>query len=235
MVYVIGDRHGEEGSFSEERLPGQSQWTEQDVVIVTGDFGFVMRGEKNNLAERNKLNALERKPYTIAFCDGNHEAFPYLETYPEEIRFGAPVRCIRQNVVWLQRGYVYHIQGKTFFVMGGAYSVDREWRLRYQQICGEQIWFAQELPTPEEYRRAIRTLEAHQHRVDYIITHTAPRTIIPRIIGKYPDDHDRELTGFLDWVYHEVAFTRWYCGHFHEDVAVNEQMVCCYQKTHCIA
>lgn len=232
MVYVIGDRHGEEDGFSEEKLPGQAGWTEADTVIVTGDFGFVMRGEKNNLAERNKLDALEKKPYTIAFCDGNHEGFPYLETYPEEIRFGAPVRRIRKNVFWLQRGYVYTIEGKTFFVMGGAYSMDREWRLRYQQICGERIWFPEELPSPDEYLRAIRVLKEHQHRVDYIITHTAPRTIIPRIIGRYPDDHDRELTGFLDWVYHEVMFTRWYFGHFHEDVEVNEQMVCCYQHTH---
>ena len=232
MVFVTGDRHGEEGSFSEERLPGQAEWTAEDTVIVTGDFGFVMRGEKKNLPERNKLDALARKPYTIAFCDGNHEAFPILNTYPEEIRFGAPVRRIRQNVFWLQRGYVYTIEGKKFFVMGGAHSMDKEWRLRYQQVCGEQIWFPEELPSAEEYRRAIRSLEEHRHRLDYIITHTAPRTIIPRIMGRYPDDHDRELTGFLDWVYHEVEFTRWYCGHFHEDVEINGQMICCYQNVH---
>lgn len=232
MVYVIGDRHGEADSFCEERLPGQCRWTAEDTVIVTGDFGFVMRGEKNSLPERSKLDALAEKPYTVAFCDGNHEAFPYLEEYPEEIRFGAPVRRIRENVLWLRRGNVYTIEGKTFFVMGGAHSMDREWRLRYQEICGERIWFPEELPSAEEYRRAIRSLEAHRHRVDYIITHTAPRTIIPRILGRYPDDHDRELTGFLDWVYHDVAFTRWYFGHFHEDLEVNEQMVCCYTKVH---
>lgn len=234
MIYVIGDRHGEADGFSEEKLPGQSRWTARDTVIVTGDFGYVMRGERKNLPERNKLDALARKPYTIVFCDGNHEGFDLLETYPEEQRWGGPVRRIRPNLFWLQRGCVYTIEGSTFFVMGGAYSMDREWRLRYQSICGEKIWFEQELPDPEEYRRGIRALEACGHQVDYIITHTAPRTVIPRILGKYPDDHDRELTGFLDWIYHDVTFRRWYFGHFHEDLEVNDQMVCCYQRVHCL-
>lgn len=230
MIYLIGDRHGEEDGFSEEKLPGQSSWTAEDIVIVTGDFGYVMRGEWNNVPEKNKLDALAKKPYTILFCDGNHEGFDDLVKYPEQTCFGGPVRRIRPNVFWLQRGYVYTIEGHTFFVMGGAYSMDKAWRLRYEEICGQRIWFEQELPGPEAYRRAIRSLEERHHQVDYIVTHTAPRSIIPRIIGKYPDPHDAELTGFLDWVYHEVSFRRWYFGHFHEDVAVNDQMICCYQQ-----
>ena len=51
MIYIIGDRHGEEDGFSEEKLPGQSLWTADDIVIVTGDFGYVMCGERNNLPE----------------------------------------------------------------------------------------------------------------------------------------------------------------------------------------
>ena len=227
MIYIIGDRHGEEDGFSEEKLPGQSLWTANDIVIVTGDFGYVMRGERNNLPEKNKLDALARKPYTILFCDGNHEGFDYLEQYTEEVRYGAPVRRIRNNIFWLQRGYVYTIEGKTFFVMGGAYSIDKAFRMRYQEICGEKIWFEKELPSPEEYRRAIQNLEANNNTVDYVITHTAPRSIIPRIIHTCPDDHDRELTGFLDWVYHEISSVRWFFGHFHTDEVVNDLIICC--------
>ena len=234
MIYIIGDRYGEEDGFSEEKLPGQSLWTADDIVIVTGDFGYVMRGERNNLPEKNKLDTLAHKPYTILFCDGNHEGFDYLEQYPEEIRYGAPVRRIRNNIFWLQRGYIYTIEGKTFFVMGGAYSIDKAFRMRYQEICGEKIWFEKELPSPEEYRRAIQNLEASNNKVDYIITHTAPRSIIPRIIHSYPDDHDRELTGFFDWIYCETSFKAWFCGHFHEDCEVNFNLFCCYQASRCV-
>lgn len=230
MVFVIGDRHGEEDGFSDDKLPGQASWTTDDIVIVPGDFGYVMRGEKNNLPEKNKLDALAQKPYTILFCDGNHEGFDYLEEYPEEIRYGAPVRRIRNNIFWLQRGFIYTIAHKTFFVMGGAYSLDKAFRLKYYIICGEKIWFSQELPSPEEYRRAILNLQNADMKVDYIITHTAPRTIIPRVICSPPNPHDAELTGFLDWVYHECSFSKWFCGHFHVDMTVNDQFQVCAEK-----
>ncbi|MBE6995349.1 MAG: hypothetical protein E7429_01250 [Ruminococcaceae bacterium] len=234
MIYILGDRHGESDGFSDSKLPGQSAWTADDIVIVTGDFGYVMLGEQNDLTEKNKLDALAQKPYTILFCDGNHEGFDYLAEYPEEIRYGAPVRRIRPNVFWLQRGYIYTILGKTFFVMGGAYSIDKAFRLQYQSIYGRKIWFEQELPSPEEYHRAIASLESQNHRVDYIVTHTAPRTIIPRVTRKCPDDHDRELTGFLDWVYHDVSFSKWFFGHFHDDAEINDLITVCFQSIHSI-
>lgn len=230
MLRIVGDLHGEEWRFTDEYMPGQSGWDADDKLIVTGDFGFVFHGEKNYLSERNKLDALAKKPYEILFVDGNHEGFDYLVDYPEELRYGAPARRIRDNIFWLQRGCIYTIEDKTFFTMGGAYSMDKAFRMSYQEICGEKIWFRQELPSSEEYHRAIDTLEKAQMKVDYIITHTAPKSIIPRVIGKMPDPHDMELTGFLDWIYHEVNFKKWFFGHFHEDLAVTEQLIACYQQ-----
>lgn len=174
MVYIIGDRHGLEDGFSDDRLPGQSRWTANDSIIVTGDFGYIMRGEDKDAFERQQLDKLAQKPYQILFVDGNHEGFDALEKYPEEIRFDAPVRKIRDNIFWLQRGYAYTIQEQIFFTMGGAYSLDKAYRLSHQAIYGEKIWFEQELPTNDEYKRAISTLAAHNHSVDYIITHTTP-------------------------------------------------------------
>lgn len=123
MISITGDRHGEEARFSDTALPDQSKWTEADKLIIAGDFGFVFQGEKQFISERNKLDTLAEKKYEILFVDGNHEGFDFLFNYPEEVRYGAPVRRIRDNVFWLQRGYVYTIEGKTFFVMGGAYSI----------------------------------------------------------------------------------------------------------------
>ena len=232
MIYIIGDRHGEPDGF--DRLEGEAGWGKQDIAIVVGDFGYVFLGEQNSEREKQKLDALARKPYQILFCDGNHEGFPYLEEYPEEERFGAPVKKIRDNIFWLRRGYLYTIAEKTFFVMGGAHSMDQGYRLSYEEISGVKIWFEEELPTKEEYHRAIATLEKCHYQVEYILTHTAPRSIIPRLIGRYPDDHDAELTGFLDWIYHDVTFKKWYFGHFHEDVQINDQMIACFEQVHSI-
>lgn len=64
--------------------------------------------------------------------------------------------------------------------------------------------------------------------VDFIVTHTAPRTVISRITHAAPNMADAELTGFLDWVYHEVKFKKCYFGHFHEDMEINEQVTVCF-------
>lgn len=232
MIYIRGDTHGELSCFTDEKMPGQSAWTKDDKLIITGDFGFVFRGEKNNLPERNNLDALARKPYEILFVDGNHENFDLLETYPEVQRYGAPVRQLRPNIFWLRRGCVYTIEGKTFFTMGGGYSLDKAFRMEYQARGGEPIWFEQEMPSPTEYRRAIDTLRAHGMAVDYILTHTAPRLIIPQIIGKAPDPHEAELNGFLDWVYYEVTFRKWFFGHLHEDATLYDLMVACHEQVH---
>ena len=232
MIYVTGDRHGYPQSMGEEALPGQIAWTDRDVLLIAGDFGFVFDGEQAGTGETQVLDELAKRPYTIAFVDGNHENFDALVGYPMAQRYGGPVRLIRPNIYWLQRGYVYTIQGKTFFTMGGAYSMDKDYRMAVLRATGRKCWFYQELPTDEEYRRAAKSLEDAGYRVDYVLTHTAPASIIPRVIHRYPDPHDAELTGFLDWVYHEVQFTRWYFGHLHEDMVVNDQMVCCYEAVH---
>lgn len=118
--------------------------------------------------------------------------------------------------------------------MGGGFSRDKAWRLNYEAVYGEKIWFEQEMPTPDQYLRAIATLEACDMKVDYILTHTAPRTIMPRLIYRAPDPHEAELNRFLDWIYKhkKTQFRKWFFGHFHLDEQINEQMVACYHTVH---
>ena len=65
-------------------------------------------------------------------------------------------------------------------------------------------------------------MELHNHKVDYIVTHTAPREIIRRM-GYYPDAHDAELTGFLEWIMYEVKYEEWFFGHWHRDEHIDEK------------
>ena len=47
-------------------------------------------------------------------------------------------------------------------------------------------------------------------------------------MGKTPDRHDAELTGFLEWVLREVSFRHWYFGHWHLDRALTEKATAVY-------
>lgn len=213
MLHFTGDTHGDPLRFIEENMPGERGWTADDCLIVCGDFGYVFTDSEK---EHRFLDVLAQKPYTICFCDGNHENFTRLNQYPVEQWNGGTIHRIRNNIIHLMRGQVFTVAGKKIFVMGGAYSIDR-----YMRVEGVS-WWREELPSAEEYRQAIGSLEACGKQVDYIVTHTAPREIILRF-GKCPDGHDLELTGFLEWVMYEVRFDQWFFGHWHFDREIDPQ------------
>lgn len=219
MFHFTGDTHGVEDRFKLLRTYGEPNWTAADYLMIGGDFGYIF---SNNKRQNVFLDELEEKPYTICFCDGNHENFPAIYAYPEEIWNGGRIHRIRKNVIHLMRGQVYTIDGKKIFTMGGAYSIDK-----FMRIEGES-WWKEELPTNEEYREATRNLKAHDFKVDYILTHTMPREMIVTRLFKIPDHHDAELTGFLDWINDTVEYQRWFCGHWHEDRKITDKIRALY-------
>lgn len=216
MIYITGDIHGDIVRMDVPFIP--EEITEGDYLIICGDFGFIFF---DNEAEKKVLDKLAQKPFTILFTDGNHENFKALNNYPVEEWNGGKVHRIRKNILHLMRGQVFSIEGKTFFTMGGAYSIDR-----YRRQKDISYW-EEELPGREEYAEATSSIMAHNKKFDYIITHTVPRMIIG-MMGYYPDPHDMELTGFLEWIMYECSFKHWYFGHFHEDRKITDRFTALY-------
>lgn len=214
MIYVTGDIHGDISRFSDEFLQNESEWTQDDYLIVCGDFGFIFL---NNETEKENLDLLEQKPYTILWVDGNHENFKVLYEYPVEEWHGGKIHRIRRNIIHLMRGQCFEIEGKKFFTMGGAYSIDRAWRKK------DISYWDEEMPSDEEYKEASETIRANRKEFDCIITHTAPKDIIYRL-GYYPDPHDSRLTVYLEDVMRECKFKKWFFGHFHEDETLLDGM-----------
>lgn len=213
MICVTGDTHGEQGRFLYSE--GERGWTAEDVIIVCGDWGYLFR---NDYSENRFLDDLEARPYTICFVDGNHENFPALFSYPEEVWNGGRVHRIRKNIFHLMRGQVFTIQGKTFFTFGGAFSIDRDIR-----VLGRS-WWKEEIPTEAEMEEGRANLAKAGMKVDCIITHTAPGWLTKQLGGEVfetdeedPWANDRKLTDYLDEIMTGVSFGHWYFGHWHRD------------------
>lgn len=217
-IIVTGDLHGEYSRFDLLMREGAETLSADDILIVCGDFGFVFL---NNEREKRILDMIAQRPYTIAFCDGNHEDFAALNALPVEFWNGGKIHKIRKNIIHLMRGQVYTIGGKRFFTFGGAYSIDR-----YMRQLNYSYW-NEELPNNSEYQEAADNLKKVGYHVDYIISHTAPREIIRRM-GHEPDPHDMELTGFLEWVMYETSFGRWFFGHWHTDKEIDDKFRAIY-------
>lgn len=213
MIIVTGDTHGEQGRFKYLATQGETEWTENDYLIVSGDFGYLFL---NDSYENVFLNHLEEKPYTICFVDGNHENHAALNEFPVEIWNGGKIHRIRKNVIHLMRGQIFEIDGKKILTFGGAYSRDRA-----QRTEGYSFW-REEIPNESEFKEATENIKAHNFEVDYVITHTAPSEII-RKMGKKPDPHDAEFTGFLEWIMYEVKFKKWFFGHWHDDRYIDDK------------
>lgn len=212
MICITGDTHGDQERLL--KLMREYAWTSDDYLLVAGDFGYLFR---NDTDERAFLDRMEAEfPSTIVFIDGNHENFDLLSDYPIEIWKGGKIHRIRHNVIHMMRGQIFELEGKTFFGMGGAYSIDR-----YRRRLGVSYW-DEELPTSAEYQEAVKNLQKHNNQVDYVITHTAPQKVI-RWMGERPHAGDSELTGFLEYLMYEVEYKYWYFGHWHRDETLDER------------
>lgn len=203
MIYVTGDTHGEYGrlaAFDNILKAG-------DFLIVCGDWGYVFRDDYH---EKRLLDDIAERPWTMLFVDGNHENFPAIYSYPEEIWNGGRIHRIRKNIIHLCRGQVFEIEGKTFFTFGGGYSIDKY--MRREGVA----WWPEELPTDADFVEGNKNLERVGYKVDYIITHTLPlRTL--EVMGKNHGGDERMLNNYLEYVAENTLFSHWYAGHFHDD------------------
>ena len=219
MIFVTGDVHAEYDihKFNTKNFPQQRQLNRSDYMIVTGDFGLVWDGSAQERYWRNWLNS---KSFTTLFVDGNHENFDMLEQYPIELWCGGKVRRIEENILHLQRGQVFTIDDKKFFTFGGAQSTDKEHR-----IIGKS-WWPQELPNYHDIEEAYASLAPHDFKVDYVLTHTAPTSVVDILVSYRKDDPTCRM---LDLINKSTEFDKWFFGHFHTDVEL-EKFTCLYEK-----
>ena len=205
MIYITGDTHSDFTRFTEEQFQIQSEMTKNDYVIICGDFGGVWTFEEESSRKKEALDRLNNKNFTTLFVDGNHENYTRLyNDYPVEEWHGGKVHKIRDYVLHLMRGEIFGIDGKKFFVFGGAKSHDiqdgilnldveekiYEYRKRgaYFRIR-DFSWWNLELPTNEEMTNGIKNLEKVNYKVDYIITHCCLTSIQAMLGGgRYKKD-----------------------------------------------
>ena len=233
MLLITGDTHGMRDRMEVllDYLASCPQ-SEEKYLLICGDFGYLFRNSQEEQAYLDQLDEeLAARRAVIAFCDGNHENFDALDSLPVSQWQGGQVHLLRPRIVHLMRGQCFTLEGKTFFVLGGGASLDKAWRVAAELAIGEKSWWSQELPSNEDYHAASDTLSAHRFTFDYVITHTAPQSMIYRM-GFFPSPKEQELTGYLDWVRTEASYKHWYFGHFHLDEEVDEKHTCLLNEIH---
>ena len=210
MIYVTGDMHGNYSAFAERRL---DKLKKDDILLITGDFGFVWDNSKEEL---KNLKKIEKKKYRIVFIEGAHENFERLREYPEEEIYGAGAYKIADNIYCLKRGEIYDIEDMSVFALGGGLPP-------HEDEADDPI----KLPNDEELQHAVDNLQSRRRRVDLIITHEAPASV-KRLIDRSAAVNDLNI--FLDTMLHNTRYGKWYFGSLHEDRALSEKLICVYES-----
>ena len=222
-VFVCGDTHGgnDMAKLTVSYWPIQKDLTKDDYLIIAGDFGFIWSLQESK-DEKYWFRQLSQRRFTTLFIDGNHENFNRINALPEVDMFGGKVGFVRDGIYHLKRGYIYTIDGKTFWCFGGAMSTDKQYRR-------EGIsWWPQEIPSAEEMAFGVSQLEAHNWCVDRVITHAAPSSVVA-LIG-YTERIVDPVAVYLESLKYRIQCKKWHFGHYHIDRMFEGKYICHYNS-----
>ena len=195
------------------------------AVIILGDAGLNFYLNKT---DEKKKKILANYGIRIYCVRGNHEERPenlkFEKIYDDDVMGEVYVDPINSEIRYFQDGEVYLIEGRRCLVIGGAYSVDKWYRLNRAGLTEDTNnpkqsgWFSDEQLTDWE----MQAIAYHQfgQEYDFVLTHTCPLSWEPRdlFLGCIDQSKvDKSMEQFLDEVRHEVKWKIWCFGHYHAD------------------
>ena len=218
MIYITGDKHAD---FREVYyFCCANKTTLDDILIVLGDAGInYYANEKDYMIK----NSLLQYPITFFCIHGNHEERPEnIKTYKTK-RFHDGIVYYEEdypNILFAKDGEVYNFNNHKVLVIGGAYSVDKYFRLERGYN-----WYESEQPNEETKKFVISKLKSMDNKVDIILSHTCPYKYLPRemfLEGIDQSTVDNSTEYFLDEIEQITNYKIWYCGHYHTDKTVDK-------------
>ncbi len=212
MIYITGDTHRD---FS--RLY-DLETNENDMLIILGDVGINYFLDENDIKYKEYLKRFKLKIFCVR---GNHEERPEnIKSYKEKKMFGGKVFIEENypNLIFAKDGEVYNIDDKSVLVIGGAYSVDKEYRLLY----GSK-WFENEQLSEDEKEKILKKVKGKHF--DIVLTHTCPFKYEPKEVflqGLDQSKVDKSMEKFLNEIEETISYDKWYCGHYHTEKKIDK-------------
>jgi len=162
-LFYLGDIHG---TFNLVNQYVKKFDIKDAYIIQVGDFGvgFNTLAKERRLLEMTNDSLVKRNVIMYAFR-GNHDFKPYFDNDP----FGL------SNIKLLPDYSVLELCGKKILCVGGAVSVDRQWRMTKLQKQGDHI---SEIGTKSWWSDEVFTLDVDKvssmKGIDIVLTHTCP-------------------------------------------------------------
>lgn len=213
MFYITGDTHAKFGRIDD--FCRRFNTSKEDVMIILGDVGlnFYLNAQDHLLK-----SIVEGFPITIFAIHGNHEERPYIiEGYEEKEWHGGIVyyEPMFPDLLFAKDGEIYDFDGEKVIVIGGAYSIDKQYRLD-----NNWPWYESEQPSDEIKEYVEQQLEAVKWKVDYVFSHTCPYDYRPtHLFSEHIDQDsvDYSTEKWLQKIETKLDYKMWYFGHYHDN------------------
>lgn len=212
---LSGDTHGQ----VRQRLDAlENMWQNYEpsetALILLGDVGFNYYISNR---EQKYKRQISRYGYTIYCLRGNHEVRPQslkMElVYDEDIKGEVYIEPDFPLIRYFVDGGEYEINGYKVLTIGGAYSVDKYFRLDLGMH-----WFPNEQLSYDEFEEIFNRVRGKEF--DFVFTHTCPLSFQPRdLFLSFIDQSkvDDTMEKFFEVLKDNIFYKYWCFGHYHAD------------------
>ena len=222
---ITGDTHGK----VEDRVKSIKRvlnivGDEETAVIILGDAGLNFYNQYSINSEISKKQRLKQYGIMIYCVRGNHEERPenlgYKVIYDENVHGNVYVDAYNNSIRYFMDGGEYIINGHTVLTIGGAYSVDKYYRLMRAQNSGSAFtgWFEGEQLTEDEMKKIEAKVLGKSY--DFVFTHTCPIDWEPVDLFLPTIDQssvDKTMENWLNKIKSNIKWKIWCFGHYHAD------------------
>ena len=226
---VRGDTHGQFTWMDNGCLNNYKP--EETAIIILGDAGFNYYLNKYDDRKKAEVNARGYRFYCVR---GNHEARPqdtscdYELVYDHDVRGKVYVQKEYPNIRFFKDWGEYYLDFFHVAVIGGAYSVDKWWRLARAGVQSRTDWnynnpkktgwFPNEQLSTIEMANAQNELRGKHY--DFVFTHTCPKDWQPTdlFLGSVDQSTvDNTMELWLNDLKDRIRWNIWLFGHYHCD------------------
>jgi 3-oxoacid CoA-transferase subunit A len=226
--FVTGDKHGNFLSILQTDIVRNPN----NAIIILGDAGFNFR--LNQIDDRLKKEVSQNSSCVWYCVRGNHCARPqdtscgYELIYDQNVRGEVYVQKEYPNIRFFKDWGEYYIGRYRVAIIGGAYSVDKWWRLARVGVQSKTDWnynnpkktgwFPDEQLTEKEMKAAEKELANNYY--DFVFTHTCPIEWQPTdlFLGSVDQSTvDNTMELWLSEVKDVIGWGVWLFGHYHGD------------------
>lgn len=166
----------------------------EDIIVLLRDVGAnYYNGRKDYLMKQWLNNSGTR----FLCIHGNHEMRPVnISVYIETEWCGGKgwLQPEYPNLVFAKDGEIYTMNGLQYLIIGGAYSVDK-----YYRLSRGWSWWPDEQPSPE--------IKAY---TEMFLGGIDQRTV------------DDSTERWLDTIEESIQYKAWFCGHWHTDKRIDK-------------